>query len=1434
MKPIRFTQKLFVLLIALMASVASFAYNFKAGDFYYTVTSRAPYTVEVACQFEENSDYDNYYQLPENITIPDSIHRGTYTYAVTAIGEFAFHDCKTLKSVIIPNTIKEIKNAAFKNCSSLTSVNIPNTIKEIKNSAFKNCTSLTSVTLSDSVRFVQSNVFSGCKSLVDINLPSDLRGIGERAFQSCTALKTITIPKSVTSIGGYAFAYCHSLVPFDIPDNITSIQGGTFYGCKSFTSYVVPNHVTSIGPDAFADCSALNSITLHHGITKIAEDAFNDCSKMTSIIFAMNSIEECCTNHVNQIISEKNRVCGYYNTCPYRTFLVNGTKIKDLLIPSTVDSVSEYAFAKSYITSVTVADGVKYIPPTAFQECPSLRSVTWNVEAFADVPSKENAPFSQLNKNNQVQSFTFGKDVEHIPAYLCYDMSGLDSIIIPASVKSIGRYAFAGTSPTSVISYATEVPEIGVGAFQEVLYTTLYVPAESVEQYKNAELWKDFGEILAIGETKQEDWDLMHDFVIDNFAYKIIQNAETPSVALIEAIGHSGHVDIPAYVTHNDTTYQVTTLGTGIFASFAKCPNMTSVYIPKNTVRINNAIFSGCKNLASIEVDEDNPYYDSRDNCNAVVWSESPMALIAGCNNSTIPEGVEFIYQYAFKGSDLKEIEIPNSVTKIASSAFSYCSSLSSVIIGNGVTSIEDWSFSYCTNLKKVICLATTPPYLGSYAFMGTPLEEPDPAERISIYVPDLSVDIYRNRRPWSNYNIQPINGNMDYKAEWTNQWNIITHEGLYDNSQQFWQYNLAQDTIIGDYTYTIVTRQPIEATDSLNAPKPEYVAAVRFTEDKKVYIFYDDTEYLLYDFGAAPGDAFNVFAGINNYPTIKTRTVVVSGRKFIPHKNDYTKQQLTVRYVDKNAQINYYTIWEDYVGATEGFLMAPRMIRDDNNHHLLCAYHNDSICYATDDEVYMQYDCGNNPVGNDTAYPKMLSGLQRTEFEEYSKGYQEEENTSSLLTFNDEVEIDGTKYLKVGLWSLREEDGKILVYSHIQKKDLVLYDFTLGVGDILKTLNIDFYHPNGRGIVDYSLTEGNVEKPIHTLVVKEVTKVTLLDGKEYKKWKFNNDLEYIEGLGNINADFFMLALYNVPFPDGYIGTHLICANRNNRPLYMVNDILYMQSLGATCLCGGNNFEDNAKEGKLGGRPTPTQWYQLYEKTQMMKLRSANANNNNSIESAETFVYELLSDTMLINEKKYLPLICSATQDNVDSTSYVGALHFSKEDKVYFHYNDTEYLLYDFGAQVGDTLELFAGVENYHNQQTYTHVVTHKDTLSDGRTIITLNTLLYDDQQTEQRHKTVWIAGVGSLDGIVHNSATLVKNDHATTMLCAWLDDECVYTTDLPFYKSLGCIYNNNAETSVENIEIPTKNEGDKFLRNGQLFILHNGRTYNVFGVLVK
>ena len=71
-------------------------------------------------------------------------------------------------------------------------------------------------------------------------------------------------------------------------------------------------------------------------------------------------------------------------------------------------------------------------------------------------------------------------------------------------------------------------------------------------------------------------------------------------------------------------------------------------------------------------------------------------------------------------------------------------------------------------------------------------------------------------------------------------------------------------------------------------------------------------------------------------------------------------------------------------------------------------------------------------------------------------------------------------------------------------------------------------------------------------------------------------------------------------------------------------------------------------------------------------------------------------------------------------------------------------------------------------------------------------------------------------------------------MLCAWLEDECVYTTDLPYYKSLGCVYNHDSETGVENIFSSSATDTQKILRAGQLFILHEGKTYNVLGVVVK
>ncbi len=90
-------------------------------------------------------------------------------------------------------------------------------------------------------------------------------------------------------------------------------------------------------------------------------------------------------------------------------------------------------------------------------------------------------------------------------------------------------------------------------------------------------------------------------------------------------------------------------------------------------------IFYGCPGLTSTKVNNNNLYYDSRNNCNAIIESESNM-LIAGCQSTIIPNSVTSIRDYAFYGCDgLTSITIPNSVTYIGENAFSGCDKLISI-----------------------------------------------------------------------------------------------------------------------------------------------------------------------------------------------------------------------------------------------------------------------------------------------------------------------------------------------------------------------------------------------------------------------------------------------------------------------------------------------------------------------------------------------------------------------------------------------------------------------------------------------------------------------------------------------------------------------------------------------------------------------------------
>ena len=136
--------------------------------------------------------------------------------------------------------------------------------------------------------------------------------------------------------------------------------------------------------------------------------------------------------------------------------------------------------------------------------------------------------------------------------------------------------------------------------------------------------------------------------------------------------------------------------------AFLGCEGLTSVTIPNSVISIAERSFSSCNGLIIMDVEKGNTKYDSRNGCNSIIETATN-TLVAGCKNSTIPNGVKTIGNSAFYNCcGLTSMIIPNSVTSIGNRAFMYCNNLKSVTLGNSVTTIGHAAFFECSGLNSL------------------------------------------------------------------------------------------------------------------------------------------------------------------------------------------------------------------------------------------------------------------------------------------------------------------------------------------------------------------------------------------------------------------------------------------------------------------------------------------------------------------------------------------------------------------------------------------------------------------------------------------------------------------------------------------------------------------------------------------------------------
>lgn len=165
--------------------------------------------------------------------------------------------------------------------------------------------------------------------------------------------------------------------------------------------------------------------------------------------------------------------------------------------------------------------------------------------------------------------------------------------------------------------------------------------------------------------------------------------------------------------------------------SFYGCWSLTSLSIPESVTSIGGEAFGDCPNIKNITVVRNNAKYDSRENCNAIIDSETN-TLILGCQNTTIPDDIVTIGHCAFSG----------------------CSTLTSLSIPAKVNSIRDWAFYGCSGLVYLSLYSETIPEIKSNTFADSNYKN------ATLYVPTAFIEEYREASVWKDFKyIYPIEG---------------------------------------------------------------------------------------------------------------------------------------------------------------------------------------------------------------------------------------------------------------------------------------------------------------------------------------------------------------------------------------------------------------------------------------------------------------------------------------------------------------------------------------------------------------------------------------------------------------------------------------------------------------------------------------------------
>ena len=638
---------------------------------------------------------------------------------ITFIGKYALYNIKSIKKIVVPDTVTSIGANAFMGCSNLESLtvpvlgesgnkyshlgflfgassysqnnsNVPNKLKSVVitggtsiiSNAFYGCSNITSITLPSTLKTIESNAFSGCSSLETIIISSGVTSIGSNAFSGCSSLKNITIPSSVTSIASGAFSGCSGLVNVYAGDisawckisfgneysNPMHFASKFYVDGKEVTEVIFEDGATYVSDYALYNIGSIKKIVVPNTVTVIGKSAFKGCNAVESLTIPF--------------------VGSNINSNTYLGYLFGATSYSqnEDFVPISLKTVvvtggtnlGSYAFSGcSNIANIILPNTLTSISNYAFKNCSGLESITIpenvtsiGTDAFNNCTALSEVHVNNISKWCKIEFGNVFANPMHYAAKFYVNGEEPDEVIFEEGTTSVGLYILYNIKSIKKIVVPDTVRTIGQGAFMGCSkLESLTIPFVGGSHTANKNIVHLFGSVANIPTSLKT--------IVITSATSIDSNA-------FSGCNNVTSITLPSTLT-----------SIGAYA-FQNCSGLTSITIPDGVTSIGSNAFSGCTALSKVYVNDISKWY-----------------RISFANDAANP--MHYATEFYVKGEKITEVTFDDQITAIPSYALYNIKSIKKIVVPNTVITINQAAFKGCDALESL-----TVPFVGTSANQNT------------------------------------------------------------------------------------------------------------------------------------------------------------------------------------------------------------------------------------------------------------------------------------------------------------------------------------------------------------------------------------------------------------------------------------------------------------------------------------------------------------------------------------------------------------------------------------------------------------------------------------------------------------------------------------------------------------------------------------------